>query len=304
MNRSPRWLALAAALVTVTATQSLAPAEAWAQRRAVRRPAVRPVVRVARPVRTVYYRPAFYRPYHYAPYVGFYGNWYSGGWYGYPGPSPYYWQRYPYGYYYRGHLAEARIQVEPREAEVFIDGYFVGIVDDFDGWSQRLRIEPGERLLEIHLEGYQTYRQDVLFRPGSTLKIEDLLQPLPPGAPQPPRPTPSQGVAQPYRGAPPAGPPPSSRAPGPRPPRESSPVPPRGEEPQEYGAIAVRVRPFDAEVLVDGQRWVSPDAGDLTIQLVEGIHRLEVRRQGFRPYTAEIQVRRGETTTLNVSLSR
>lgn len=298
MNRSPRWLALAAGLVTVTATLALAPAEASAQRRAVRRPAARPVVHVARPVRTVYYRPAFYRPYYYAPYVGvgFYGNWYSGGWYGYPGPYPYYWQRYPYPYgHYRDHLGEARIQVQPREAEVFIDGYFVGVVDDFDGWSQRLRIEPGERLLEIYLEGYQTYRQNVLFRPGSTLKIEDVLQPLAPGEPQPPRPTPSQGVAQPYRGAPPSGPP-----------REGDrmPAPPREADAQEYGAIAVRVQPFDAEVLVDGGRWVSPEAGDLTIQLAEGIHRVEVRREGFRPYTAEIQVRRGETTTLNVSLSR
>jgi hypothetical protein len=61
---------------------------------------------------------------------------------------------------------------------------------------------------------------------------------------------------------------------------------------------------MDAEVIVDGERWESPQAGDLTLQLSDGPHRLEIRKEGFRTYTAEIRVRRGETTSLNVSLSR
>jgi hypothetical protein len=314
--RASRWLVLVAGLATWTI---LAPAEVQAQRRAVRRPATGPAVGTAVPrpyyrgsyARPYHYRPYYYRPYYYAPYYGHYGYWpYYGygpsvafglsfGWYG--GYGGYGWS--PYGYYgapypspYGGgyyYLSEARIQVQPRHAEVFIDGYFVGTVDEFDGWAQRLRLEPGEHELEIFLDGYRTYRQKVLFRPASTLRVEHVLQPLGPGEQPGTRPTPSQGTVQP----------PARGYPAPAPQREL-PSQPRPSEPQEFGAIAIRVQPSDAEVIVDGERWESPAAGDLTLQLTEGTHRVEIRREGYRSYSADIRVRRGETTSLNVSLSR
>jgi len=40
----------------------------------------------------------------------------------------------------------------------------------------------------------------------------------------------------------------------------------------------------------------------LVLQLAEGRHRVEVRKDAYQPYTTEIAVRSGETTTLNVSL--
>jgi hypothetical protein len=185
--------------------------------------------------------------------------------------------------------------MRPREAEVFIDGYFVGRVDDFDGWAQRLHVEPGEHELAVYLEGHRTYRQNVLFRPGATLHIEHVLQPLAPGEPAEARPTPSGAPARPYRRPDPYPPPAARRVPEP---------PQAAVESQEYGAIAVRVQPADAEVVVDGERWESPDAGDLTLQLAEGLHRVEIRKDGFRTYSAEIRVRRGETSSLNVSLTK
>ena len=48
---------------------------------------------------------------------------------------------YGYGYYAR---ADLRTQVTPREAEVYVDGYLTGTVDDFDGMFQRLRVPLGE----------------------------------------------------------------------------------------------------------------------------------------------------------------
>lgn len=287
--RSLRWLALVAGAATVALPAMAAPTEALAQRRAVRRPAVRTVVRV--PVR--YYRPHYYRPFYT---FGGYGGWYN--WYGWP--SFYYGQMYPYPYpyygrYYRDYIGEARIQVQPREAQVFIDGYYVGTVDDFDGWSQRLRVEPGEHVLEIFLEGHRTYRQQVLFRPGATLKIEHVMEPLGAGESQGPRPAPSPGTSQTPRRAP--------RETRPTD-RYEAPPPSRPGEAAEYGSIAVRVQPSDAEVIVDGEPWESPEAGDFTLQLSEGTHRVEVRKDGYRTYSADIRVRRGETTSVNVSLSR
>lgn len=274
--------------VTFIAVVSVLPTEALAQRRAVRRPAGRPVVYVA--ARPYYY----YRPVYFSPFFGYYGGY--GAWYG-GYPFHYYGHYPPYGWHYRDYNGSARIQVQPRHAEVFIDGYFVGTVDDFDGWLQRLHVAPGEHELEIYLPGHQPFRQQVLFRPGATLRIEHVMQPLAAGEPEAPRPTPSQGTVGRTAGPPP-------RRAGEMPPRVDVPARDRDVEPREYGAIAVRVQPADAEVLVDGEAWQSPEAGSITLQLAEGSHRVEVRRSGYRTYSADVRVRRGETTTLNVSLSK
>ena len=37
-----------------------------------------------------------------------------------------------------------RFQVTPENAEIFLDGYYVGTVDDFDGMFQRLRLLSGK----------------------------------------------------------------------------------------------------------------------------------------------------------------
>lgn len=289
--RSPRSLTFLLAAAVASAF-FIIPAEAAAQRRAVRRPAPRTVVYVApRPYRA-FYHPAFYS-------YGGYAGWYSG-WYGWS-PYPFYAQPYPYYRYYPDYRGSARLQVQPRETQVYIDGYFVGTVDDFDGWLQRLHVEPGEHDLELYLEGHRPFRQQVLFRPGATLKIAHVMQPLGPGESPGARPVPSPRAAQPQPGA--GAPVPAPRRGEPMPlPRRGAP-PAQAVESQTYGAVAIRVQPADAEVIVDGERWESPDAGDLTLQLAEGSYRVEIRKEGFRPYSATVSIRSGETTSLNVSLS-
>ena len=209
-----------------------------------------------------------------------YGYPYAYGAYGYP------YGGYPYGYYY-DYSGAARLQVKPREAQVFIDGYFVGTVDDFDGWAQRLYVAPGEHELAIYLKGHRTFRQNVLFRPGATLRIEHVMQPLAPGDAEEPRPVPSAARAArrprddyPPRRSAAAGPPaPARRSGAVAAPRRGRP-PPR-QSVQDYGSLAVRVQPLDAEVFVDGESWQSPEAGSITLQLSEGIHRVEVRKDGL-----------------------
>jgi len=249
----------------------------------------------------VYFGAPFYYPYYYP-----YWNWYGFGYgYGYGFGYPYSWYPYPYygPYDYTG---AARLEVKPREAQVYVDGYFVGVVDDFDGTFQRLNLEPGEHELQLYLEGYRTVRQRVLFRSGTTLKITLAMQPLGPGeTSEKPVPDPNRQTAQPYpmRGdhmPPPQGPPPQVRGPVPSN-RED-----RNRDPgATFGTLALRVQPADAEVLIDGERWDSPEGGSrLLVELSEGPHRVEVRKQGFRTYSATVNVRRGETETLNVSLGQ
>jgi hypothetical protein len=146
-----------------------------------------------------YYRPV-YRPYYrtYYPRSRFYFN-YGYGWgypysfigypYMYPGFGYGYGWGYghpygPYGYpYYRSGYAEdqggIRLQVNPKQAEVFADGYYVGTVDDFDGMSQRLALDAGHHKLEIRAEGYEPFVIDVNILREQTIKYKGVLRPLP-----------------------------------------------------------------------------------------------------------------------------
>ena len=81
------------------------------------------------------------------------------------------------------------------------------------------------------------------------------------------------------------------------------PGPPPRAESSAYGSIAVRVQPGDAEVLIDGEEWRASGGQDrLVVEVPEGPHRIEIRKPGYRGYMADVQVRRGETTRINVSL--
>jgi hypothetical protein len=190
--------------------------------------------------------------------------------------------------------ASLRVEVTPHETEVYVDGYYSGIVDDFDGFFQRLRLEPGEHDIELYLDGYRTVRQRIFLQRGGTFRLRHAMERLAAG--EAPEPRPSTPPAQP-----PVGP---RREPGP-PPGPRGGVPPPGGNASDSGSIAIRVQPADAEVLIDGERWQGPDANEqLVLQVASGRHRIEVRRDGYRAYTSEIDVPPGETTTLNVSLTR
>lgn len=64
-----------------------------------------------------------------------------------------------------------RLQITPRETEVFIDGYLAGRVDDFDGRFQRLHVQPGEHELTLYLDGHRKVMQQVLIRPRASFRI-------------------------------------------------------------------------------------------------------------------------------------
>src|SRR5204863_9352563 len=71
----------------------------------------------------------------------------------------------------------------------------------------------------------------------------------------------------------------------------------------EFGPVSVSVGPSTADVFIDGDRWVSPDSSrPLVVQLTAGRHVVDVRAPGFRPFSTFVEIRRGESTPLNVSL--
>ena len=98
-------------------------------------------------------------------YLGY--GYHSPFWWGHRGFSPYWWQApyYP-PYAYARSLGSARLKVRPRNAEVYVDGYLVGTVDDFDGFFQRLDVPVGGHELTIYLEGYRTFAEKVYLPSG------------------------------------------------------------------------------------------------------------------------------------------
>jgi hypothetical protein len=179
--------------------------------------------------------------------------------------------------------ASLRLDVTPKEAEVYIDGHLAGTVDDFDGSLQRLHVPPGAHEVTLYRDGFKTVHQSLQLSSGSTLKVSYRMEPLAPGEvaearPIPPPPPPSDEQAPPRRL-----PPPRSAA--------------------GFGTLAIRVQPADAIVLIDGERWQASSGQDrLVVDVAQGPHLIEIRKEGFDAYSTEITTSQGETVPINVSL--
>ncbi|MBP1634051.1 MAG: hypothetical protein H6Q10_625 [Acidobacteria bacterium] len=72
--------------------------------------------------------------------------------------------------------AALKLKVEPRDAEVYVDGVYVGQVDSFDGAFQHLDIEPGTHRFEIRAEGYEPLAFDVKAAPRQNLTYKGELK--------------------------------------------------------------------------------------------------------------------------------
>jgi hypothetical protein len=130
------------------------------------------------PGRYYAYRPPRAAFYHYSPYPRYrYDNrvfgWYGGvvGYGGYGG--------YGFGY----PTGELRLDVQPPWAQVYVDGYYAGTVDDFDGFGQGLRLEEGSYTIEIVAPGFEPLSVDVRIERGRQITYEGDL--IPEGGPAP-----------------------------------------------------------------------------------------------------------------------
>lgn len=57
-----------------------------------------------------------------------------------------------------------RFQVSPRDTRIYVDGRFVGTVDQFDGWPGKLYLPPGEYRLRLNGPRGQAWRGRVEVR--------------------------------------------------------------------------------------------------------------------------------------------
>jgi len=158
----------------------------------------------------VYYPGVIYDPYYsyyYDPYYFGYGGRYSSYWspygygygLGYFAYDPFLFNGYGYGYgggygggygyesyqgggggygsssSYRG-VGSMRLKVKPANAQVYVDGYYTGVVDSYDGAFQKLGIEAGSHKVEVRAEGYEPVQFDVMIAPGETVTYKGELK--------------------------------------------------------------------------------------------------------------------------------
>ena len=71
-----------------------------------------------------------------------------------------------------------RLQVKPRDTMVFVDGYFAGIADDFDGTFQRLHVDAGQHSVQLFRPGHRLYTRDLYLQPGNTFTVRHTMEPL------------------------------------------------------------------------------------------------------------------------------
>jgi hypothetical protein len=133
----------------------------------------------------------YYNPYYYGGF-GYGFGFYDENFYGYPFYSPFgFGYGIPYGFsdpfysdpydygagygayasnVYGGHdQGSLKLKVKPRTAKVFVDGYYVGVVDEFDGAFQKLTLNGGRHKVELRADGYETTEFDVLITPQQTV---------------------------------------------------------------------------------------------------------------------------------------
>lgn len=298
----------------------------------------------------------------YGHYGGFYGYgyrhsyWPYWGWYPsfsfYYGYSPYYY--YPGfwpGYVYPGsydppsyrmtyedpnnrsssnsQLAWLRLDVQPREASVYIDGQYAGKASEFAAGKKLLPVSPASHTLRFEAEGYQTSVVDLKVNPLQTLDVMQILHPgkslpdtasPPPPAAAPPRnadrtPPP---VRQPYSSA-------SSRGisgdtrpsdtPGSEPatvPQPEGPPPamgPGNAEGDQFGRIVVKfdkVLP-EAAVYVDGRFMGITDPASLEFVVNDvppGRHTLVVTKPGYKDFQVDVTLSGSQSNTVTAVLQK
>jgi hypothetical protein len=105
-----------------------------------------------------YYDPWAWSPYGYGGYYGGYPRW--GG---------------PYGY----DVGSVRLRVTPKDAEVLVDGYYAGIVDDFNGLFQSLKLDTGAYRIEVRKPGYETLVFDVRVQSNRKITFRGDMVPIP-----------------------------------------------------------------------------------------------------------------------------
>lgn len=264
------------------------------------------------------------------PYYGYYP------FYGY-GYAPYayapYYAPYSYGYSY---LGEVRTEVKPQKAQVYVDSGYVGTADSFDGWWQRLNLEPGNHRLVFRAVGFKPYVIDLKIVPGQDYHIKYEMEPGQDSiTEQEMRPEPDQnadkGYDRGYRD--------QDRYRGNdqygndqyrdrendqyrdrdydqdqndrnqnyderRPSERYGNEPRSNEQRSNQRTLTLQVQPSDATVYIDGTYYGPGEGGNIQVMLPDGSHKIEVVRPGYETFTKDVNVGANSTSSVTIMLQK
>ena len=210
------------------------------------------------------------------------------------------------------------LDVSPEEAEIWVDGAYMGIADNFDGFPEYLWLPVGQHTISLYLEGYETLTRSYDLRVGGVVRINDSLDrgaSIHPEDLSPPPAVRERRSEQPT---------PYSGAENYREDREQRNVERQADArrqrsdqeawrersassagAEEVGRLHLVLEPGDASVYLDGvflglARELSQLSAGLVI--VPGDHVLEMVRPGFQNRTREFTIDTGESLTFEIEL--
>jgi PEGA domain len=239
----------------------------------------------------------YYNPYYY-PYNNYYWNWGLGWHYGYSpyfygggyGYDPYF---YNHRYYSSYRTGSVRVMVEPSQTRVYVDGYYAGVADDFDGLFQRLNLSPGKHEVAFKLEGHRSFKVKVYVPLDQTVKVRHRMV---------------QGTGEDESAEAIGRPDSYARYEERRPPPdeaeyEANEVEEGEDVGEDGGTLRLSGSPEDASVYVDGA-FKGTVRTLRRLQLSPGKHRIELVRPGYRTLEREVEIRAGRATDLQIDLDR
>jgi hypothetical protein len=84
------------------------------------------------------------------------------------------------------------LQTVPDMAQVFVDGYYVGLAEEFGLGGRAINLDAGAHHVELRAPGYETLTFNVAIEPNSIVRYRGEMQPIatkPAAATAPPQPT-------------------------------------------------------------------------------------------------------------------
>ena len=242
---------------------------------------------------------------------GYYDGYYGYGHYRYRGYYPWYWPWWPSVYIETDNYSAndgwgaIDLDVSPEKAEIYLDGQYIGVADEYDGFPSYLWLEKGTYDLAVYYEGYETIFRQVSIYPGIVIDVEDRMRRGESVHPDDYGPTSTarrDARIERNREKEDAARAAEDRA------REvwtsDSPVASAGAK---VGRLFISVLPPDSAVYLDGHfLGTAGEIGQLSAGMVvePGDHVLELVRPGYETYRKELVVPPGERTTVEIELDR
>lgn len=212
--------------------------------------------------------------------------------YGYPGFAAGVWYDWPYGYSPYGYpwpapypfpmsdvlAGSVRVDVSPKNADVYVDGFYAGIVSDFNGIFHHLTMTAGPHVIEMRKTGLEPLAVEIYVQPNHTITYRAAMQSVQAGSAADET---ESGLDTPAAvGTTPAA------------------VP---------GDLYFDVTPKDARVYIDG--YYVGTVGDWDgrrqrLTLASGAHHVELQAADYEPVQFDITIESRQTTTYRTAMTR